>query len=730
MKFASLILIILYCSIVAAQDPCTFQSTSKKGAYWVFSTFFQPNTQLRLEGVCEEKNNGAPLLFREFKSGRLQKEVIYYTSGQLNTSLELYKRKRDTIIGEFQQFSEEGKMLLFERYYLDENGRRCVYRRTFHVNGNPRFDQYFTWVKYEELTDYQLPNHPPHTIDDDGYSYLMVPFGREQSFGQSGELIEEKYHQLLLDGSHEFSSLNGPFLNLYENGRIQKKCFYKNGKLNGEFVELNYLGDTISKGVYENGIKDGVWTYWHDNGALKAIHHHNLQGKYPFQPRKKEWSSSGELILQFDYTDDGIGFLKEWSESGMLTHEQWLVNLTLNEGKETFWFPNGQVKSIMDHRKNVDTTFAEWYESGREKSLKRKYISDNTTITVIKEWNPTGLLSKEIEMQKSDYVNSFTNHEYHTNGNLKYVDARKNREQHIEEYASNGTKIRSRYLLDGKLHGTYQELDSTGQLRLTCAYENGLRHGQYFYYSPTGKVNYAALYEHGRWIPKSQMSQSFFELYRTLSTVNKPMFQSAAFALLNRQLYQNEPVRLSAESVDTLAAVIWQLSRLAPHYSEWISAPEISKQLLRIRLLESYHKDLKTNEIWTEYSKELLSGLKQLGVTLPSFEFVNGEVYVTVPLKGWINQAELKRLFPSTYALFQLTHTSIGNSDYSPSYSRYTIERIQSSTWRITLPLDHVTYAILLYGDGTVEIEHQTLTWSTFLNCDLSRDNFRFEWRE
>ena len=120
---------------------------------------------------------------------------------------------------------------------------------------------------------------------------------------------------------------------------------YKAGKPHGDFVAFNFLGDTISKGSYDQALKNGLWTYRHGNGKLKARHVYNTSGKFPFQAQKEEWSENGKLILQFHFNENGIGRLKEWTEKGLLIHEQELVNLTLDKGKEFFWFPSGQMKS-------------------------------------------------------------------------------------------------------------------------------------------------------------------------------------------------------------------------------------------------------------------------------------------------------------------------------------------------------------------------------------------------
>jgi antitoxin component YwqK of YwqJK toxin-antitoxin module len=735
-RLITLFIVVAVCSsIVHAQDPCTYQPTSKKGGHWVFATFYQPNTQLKLDGVCEELNNGKPYIYRTFKAGRLVKELIYGASNQpapnqLMSSLEINEKRRDSLIGEFKQFGENGMLLLHERYFFDRDKRRCVHRKTFHVNGNIRFDQYFAWVKEEELTDYQRPNHPPHTIDEEGYAYLQVPFGREQAYATEGKLVEEKYHQLLLDGSHEFSSLNGPYKTYFDNGQVKQVGSYKNGKFHGAWKEYNYLGYLIAEGSYENGIKDGVWTYFHENGLTKGIHQHDVRGKFPFHARKKEWSTEGQLVLWFEFNEEGIGFLKEWSDQGALLHEQQLVNLSVDKGLEKFWFPNGQLKSLMNHRDKADTLYHEWYSSGREKSLKRNFYKAGVKTTLIQEWYANGNPQTFIEIQKGTDLSIYSQQKYFENGNLSYVDFRKNRERFVEEYANNGIKVRALNYLDNKVNGRYQELDSTGKLRVDINYQNGLRHGTCRCYSPDGQLTYEANYEQGKWIAKDKKQVTFQTLFRQQNQKTRDAYVSQAFGLMNRQLYAPTPLEMTNDQLDSLAAVIWQMQRLAPHYSDWVTGPVIGKQVLQIRMIESYFKDLKTDKIWTEYSKELLAGLAKLNVELPSFTFLHGEANVTIELKKWINLGTLKQLFPTINSLMQLSNRAENDTEYKQSRSHYTIEQKNASYWRINIPTEMRQYYILLYGDGTVEIENQEISWTQFLLADIEQTN-RFElWDE
>lgn len=714
--------------VAFCQDPCSYQSTSKKGGYWVFATFYQPNTQIPLEGVCEQKNGDKPLLYRSFHNGKLKKEIQHSTENQLVSSLEIHNKKKDSIIGEYKSYGENGKLNHHEIYFSDKFQRRCVHRITYHVNGKPRFDQYYAWLKESELNEHQKPSHPPHTIDDEGYTYVQIPFGWEKSFDDAGQLKEEKHHRLLLDGTHEFASLDGPALVYHHNGKIKERLGYKSGKPHGDFVSFNFLGDTVSKGSYDNALKNGLWTYRHDNGQLKARHLYNITSNFPFQSQKEEWAENGILILQFRFGENGIGRLKEWTDNGRLIHEQELVNLSLDHGKETFWFPSGQMKSFMNHTPGADTVYQEWYESGREKSLKRNITQNNNNrITSIQEWFPNGQLKERIELGKTELGQNYTQSRYFENGQLRSSDTRKNREQLGEEYTADGIKIKTRKLVDGKIDGLYQESDSTGKIRLKVNYLNGIRHGSYEAFN-NGILSYKTQFKNGVWLPSAEKTRSFFDLHQNLKATDKQIFKSAAFQYLNRLLYAPQPLRKSGKDVDSLAAIIWQMKRLAPHYPEWVINGDLGNQVLIIRMIEAYFRDLKTNSVTSEMSKELLAGLAQMNVALPDFQFVNGEVYVNVELKEWINMASLKRIFPTINNLMQLQNPNQTAHSKHSGYVRYSIENKTTNCWKITITDPEHTHHILLYGDGTAEIENQTMSWSDFLNTDLTTQRNHPKW--
>jgi hypothetical protein len=59
------------------------------------------------------------------------------------------------------------------------------------------------------------------------------------------------------------------------------------------------------------------------------------------------------------------------------------------------------------------------------------------------------------------------------------------------------------------------------------------------------------------------------------------------------------------------------------------------------------------------------------------------------------------------------------NSKYD-NHLRYYMERRTINSWKITIQHSMNTYHMMLYGDGTIEIENQAMSWSDFLKVDFN----------
>ena len=83
----------------------------------------------------------------------------------------------------------------------------------------------------------------------------------------------------------------------------------------GDVSKLDNFGKTLLKGTYKNGKKDGLWTWWYENG----------------QKRRERTFKDGE--------QDGLW--TQWYENGQKDFENLWKDGKL-DGLSTFWYEYGQ----------------------------------------------------------------------------------------------------------------------------------------------------------------------------------------------------------------------------------------------------------------------------------------------------------------------------------------------------------------------------------------------------
>jgi antitoxin component YwqK of YwqJK toxin-antitoxin module len=124
--------------------------------------------------------------------------------------------------------------------------------------------------------------------------------------------------------------INGEYLEWYENGQQYKKCIYTDDKINGEYLEWYKNGQQHIKCTYTNGKRNGECLEWHENGQqhIKCTYTNGKRnGEY------LEWYENGQQYKKCIYTDDKInGEYLEWYENG-----QQLIKCTYTDGEYLEW---------------------------------------------------------------------------------------------------------------------------------------------------------------------------------------------------------------------------------------------------------------------------------------------------------------------------------------------------------------------------------------------------------
>ncbi len=124
----------------------------------------------------------------------------------------------------------------------------------------------------------------------------------------------------------------------YPNGKSKTEGKYANGKKAGLWISYYENGNTMSKGKFEKGFPIGNWIFYFSNGNKKA------EGE--FIHGRFELGCAGSNNFQ---------------------------NVTIKNGKWTFWFENGKIKITCSYRpdgyelERLSGLYTEWFANGKKK---------------------------------------------------------------------------------------------------------------------------------------------------------------------------------------------------------------------------------------------------------------------------------------------------------------------------------------------------------------------------
>ncbi|MFM8596819.1 MAG: toxin-antitoxin system YwqK family antitoxin, partial [Flavobacteriales bacterium] len=442
-KLIFLVFLFLKGTPLFAQDNCEFKSQNKKGGHYLFSTYYEDDLKTPREGVCQILNQSKIYERRTFVSGRLTEETLNSFEGNPRVRTTFSSWDNDSILIDQKVYYENGPLQTHNIFYLNRVGRRCLISIEYGLKGQKRFERSYAWIRFSELNESDKSMHPPHTIDEDGYTYLMVPIGAEMTYYDGGQLMEVKQHQFINDGNYEHRSLNGPVLTYYENGKLKAKGNYKDGALYGGFKSYYPDGKIQTERQYQNDVPVGEWKGWHANGQQAYWYQYDLNTAHPFEPNKKEWAENGQLTLEQVLDEGANGYLREWTATGIQTHDVDIQLLDRSKGVETWWYNDGQLHWRRDFRKGQDTSLVEFYPNGEWQRLEIQRGQGSNSYKEVKRWYPKLVLeSVYIAETRSDGFFKQLQELYYPNGNLKSRVEYKNKDCYKEFYASNSIKTR------------------------------------------------------------------------------------------------------------------------------------------------------------------------------------------------------------------------------------------------------------------------------------------------
>ena len=243
----------------------------------------------------------------------------------------------------------------------------------------------------------------------------------------------------------------------HDNGTMQAKGAFKNGKQNGVWITWHPNGNKASEGFYIEGKLDGDWQKWYPNGTPEgkgAYRNNYADGKWTmwFPDGKKR----SEGVIRFERKQ---GIWKEWDNRG--NREEGEYENDIRTGYWTTWDSTGFMTSEGDYRQ------------GNRDGKWRIYRPDGTTIhgQFSRNLREGGWLARNAG-GKLIWV-----HEYRRGvPDGQWVD-----------YDVDGSYYEG-LMQHGLRQGIWRRYDSDGVIRRECGFLNGQEHGECVFYDAVGML--------------------------------------------------------------------------------------------------------------------------------------------------------------------------------------------------------------------------------------------------
>ncbi|MDG1362815.1 MAG: hypothetical protein P8Q54_05005 [Akkermansiaceae bacterium] len=125
-----------------------------------------------------------------------------------------------------------------------------------------------------------------------------------------------------VEGTYKNKELSGPYKVWYENGQICEEGSYIDGKEHGQWKDYWADGTKRETGTYKFGKRDGLWTfYWTDSAGrnYKGIEVTWKDGTKHGLTTK--WHENGQKSREYNYINGAHDYWKSFDENGKIKNE-------------------------------------------------------------------------------------------------------------------------------------------------------------------------------------------------------------------------------------------------------------------------------------------------------------------------------------------------------------------------------------------------------------------------
>jgi len=722
MKWSSLFLLFIVSFSVAHAQDCTFDYYNKKGGHYLFSTYYNNDQSIR-EGVCERTDGTQVYEKRVFQKGHIiSEELNHYNDGKFTprtrTTLN-HQAKKGKPIGELKQFNEQGTLMIHWEFYNDQSGRRRYKSTEFHINGKLRFIHEYAFIRFSEIDSFNRKDHPPHTVDDFGYSSLIVPYGKHTWYNDKGVLIkEESYDKLTFYDQDAQHLLHGKYTEYHDNGKIRTQGQYKEGNPDGSWSHFHFNGRVYEQGIYRNNIKDSLWQQWDDHGKLTKESLYDYGADNPFAPvREKEYNAAGLLVSSKEINADKQAILQEWSPQGnLMRYVRYSNGMQMNWNNADYrefeknWYDNGQVKFI--HNKRSDTSYVSYFRNGQMERLNIGRWDGMIRNERITEWNIQGTRLLYIEITHGSGNNYQDVKRYYSNGNLSHREINNNKEHTDLRYSFDGKNFVKSRMINQQLQGRYEERDTLNGQFLVGHYDQGIRHGLWELKNKDSVILERLTYEHG--CVQVQTAWGY-----ATEDEKQRWQQRANYLIYHQREAPWESMKNCLEYRDSLAHWLRLLNETLEKHGVSTDYGQLEFQALHFELPHVYYRNLIEDGIKEYRAVQLLHLIDSLGWKWKAIQLNNGTYVGTVEFKDILNPAfQLKLLGAHSQFFYPVLTSSDGRNEQGYPHTWGTPPPtslvVQSNTpcYAKIQYTDHGhSTHVVVYSNGALEILNRTISW-------------------
>lgn len=165
-------------------------------------------------------------------------------------------------------------------------------------------------------------------------------------FGKMKKLPGYEPEQVVEEGNYESSRKQGLWKNFFPNGKIKSEIAYVNSRPNGTYKTYFENGQVEEEGNWENTRNTGGFKRYHENGQTAQQFVFNETGKR--DGKQVYFYENGQVMIEADIAAGKEKFVKEYYEDGSIKAEKSFIDGEIDVANTKVYEPKNPVKKDED----------------------------------------------------------------------------------------------------------------------------------------------------------------------------------------------------------------------------------------------------------------------------------------------------------------------------------------------------------------------------------------------